>query len=541
MASTIPTITLLTSVDPTHASGLYTALSSATHALATATEDGDLYQYSKSVAAASNSLAIISAQSVMATATGAAKLLASENIMSAATELAQIAYLDNMYRADLNMGANVFFCVIFGLVMLWHFIVGGIFQYWYFFCMFGIGSGLDFGGYLARSVSAADESAINPFLVQIIVLTIAPAFIMAGIYYLLGREIVYLGPRFSWLKPRWFSYIYITCDVISLVIQAIGGGMAATALADNKDTDSGTHVMVAGIAFQVLTMSTFIIVGGNFALRSWFRALPEVKFSVSNFLSLFFNVGKANELYRHLEPEYNPDFAHVRNRKLARFVFPAIFTSTVMVYIRCIYRLVELAEGWTGYIIRHEAFLFGLDGAMIFLTCFIFVPFHPGFLWGKYHPTLSYKKGNKQPQEDYDQEKLYGDVTNSQNPSDGPSHEVEKHRGDSFSGEANPYDSEAKFYDVETNPYDGKTNPYDDGANPYGGEANPYDGEANLNLSNGEADQNNEHHVFKGDSLPTAAENLQGESGHYGLPVDSPERLTQPRDFTSPKEGHGAL
>lgn len=527
MASTVPTITELTSVDPTYASGLYTALSSATHALATATQDGDLYQYSKSVAAASNSLAIISAQSVMATATGADKLLASETIMAAATQLAEIAYLNNLYRADLNLGANVFFCVIFGVVMLWHFIVGGLFKYWYFFFMFGIGSGLDFGGYLARAVSATDETAINPFLVQIIVLTIAPAFIMAGIYYLLGRQIVYLGDRYSWLKPRWFSYIYVTCDVISLVIQAIGGGMAATALADNDDTDSGTHVMVAGIAFQVLTMSTFIIVGGNFALRSWFRALPEVKFSVTNFLSLFFNVGKANELYSHLEPEYNPDFAHVRNRKLGRYVFPAIFTSTVLVYIRCIYRLVELAEGWTGFIIRHEAFLFALDGAMILLTCFIFVPLHPGFLWGRYHPTLSYKKGNKKTQDDYDQEKLYGEGTNSQNVSDGPSHEVEKLKGDFFSSEANPYEGEAKFDDVEAS---------------YEGEANPYAGEANLNnLNNGEARQNNEHHVFKGNSLATAEENHQDESGPNELPVDSPERLAQPRDFTSSKEDHGAF
>ncbi|PYD19985.1 hypothetical protein DND58_31165, partial [Pseudomonas syringae pv. pisi] len=125
-------------------------------------------------------------------------------------------------------------------------------------------------------------------------------------YYMLGRQLVYIGPGYSWLKPRWFSYIYISCDVISLVIQAVGGGMAAVALDSNKDTDSGTHIMVAGIAFQVATMSTFFIIGGNFVMRAWFRALPDVKFSIRNFVTLALNLPRAKELYTHLEPNYNP-------------------------------------------------------------------------------------------------------------------------------------------------------------------------------------------------------------------------------------------
>ncbi|PSK40557.1 hypothetical protein C7M61_000204 [Candidozyma pseudohaemuli] len=507
MATTIPTITSLTTVDPSYVPLLTSALASATHALGTATADGDLYQYSKSVAAASNSLAIVSAQSVLSTATGLDYLLASEVIMSAATEIAKIEYLDNMYRADLNMGANVFFCVIFGVVTIWHFVVGALYRYWYFFFVLGIGSGLDFGGYLARSVSATDETLVDPFLVQIIVLTIAPAFIMAGVYYMLGRQLVYIGEGYSWLKPRWFSYIYVTCDVISLVIQAIGGGMAATALSANKDTDDGTHVMVAGIAFQVATMSSFFIVGGNFVARVWFRASPDVRFSWSNFFSLLFNVGKANELHQKLEPNYDPKYAHVRGRKLFPYVFTSIFAATVLIYIRCIYRLVELSEGWTGYTIRHEAFLFGLDAAMVFLTVLLFVPFHPGFIWGKYHPTLSFKKKSEpQPEEEYDQEKLYGD---SQNPSEGPSQEAEKPRNEeSFnSGEATPYQNRDIYKSDEERGAFG-----------------------------------NEYQIDETDDHFASAENVQQQEQRnpYGLPNDSPEKLAQPRDFTT-RQGADAL
>lgn len=438
MATTIPTITTISTVDPTYSSSLYLVLTSATHALATATYEGDQYWYSKKAAAASNSLAIISAQAVLATASGEAKLLASEVIMSAATEIAKIEYLDNMYRADLNMGGNVFYAVIFCLVMLFHFIYGGMRHYWYYMCMLGIGSGLDFGGYIARCVSATDETLVNPFLVQIILLTIAPAFIMAGIYYMLGRQLVFIGPGFSWLKPRWFSYIYISCDIISLVIQAAGGGTAAVALENNKDTDTGTHIMVAGIAFQVFTMSTFFIVGGNFVMRCWFRALPNVKFSIGNFLALALNTPRARELYAQLEPHYDPQYIEVRSRPLFPFCFSAIFVGTVLIYIRCIYRLVELAEGWTGYVIRHEAFLFTLDALMCFLTCALFIVFHPGFIWGKHQPTLSFR--NKKKNTEVDHEKLFED-SNLASPSDRSGDYAQANDKEWNGGERGSYDS----------------------------------------------------------------------------------------------------
>ncbi|KAF3990792.1 hypothetical protein FT663_00661 [Candidozyma haemuli var. vulneris] len=511
MATTNPTITSLTSINPTHAPGLTTALASATSAFAGATQDGDLYQYSKSIAAASNSLAVISAQAVMATASGADKSSASDEIMAAATELVKIAYEDNMYRADLNMGANVFFCVVFGLLMIFHFSVAGYFRYWYYFVVLGVGSGLDFGGYLARCISATDETLVDPFLVQIIVLTIAPAFIMAGIYYMLGRQLVYIGSGYSWLKPRWFSYIYISCDVISLVIQAIGGGMAATALTANKDTDDGTHIMVAGIAFQVATMSSFLIVGGNFVARSWFRASPEVKFSLGNLFALAFHTPRGKELQKKLEPNYDPKYAHVRSRKLFPFIFTAIFAGTVLIYIRCIYRLVELSEGWTGYTIRHEAFLFCLDALMVFLTCTIFVPFHPGFIWGHYHPTLSFRNKKQPESHDFDDnEKLYGDSNSNsqyQNPSEGSAGDAEKlHRGDGSlkSGERTPEHTTTQ-YDI----------PHDEDEVPY--------------------------HARTQDAFADAEEYTQQQRDPYALPLESPERIAKPQDFTAPRDGTQAL
>ena len=76
--------------------------------------------------------------------------------------------------------------------------------------------------------------------------------------------VVIHGRQYSWLKPLHYSYIFITCDVVSLVIQAVGGGMTAIAAQEYNDVDPGTYTMIAGIAFQVFSMSVFYYVGLSF-------------------------------------------------------------------------------------------------------------------------------------------------------------------------------------------------------------------------------------------------------------------------------------
>ncbi|OZJ01408.1 hypothetical protein BZG36_05660, partial [Bifiguratus adelaidae] len=65
---------------------------------------------------------------------------------------------------------------------------------------------------------------------------------MAGIYYMLAKFTVIYGGQFSKLKPMTYSTIFILFDLISIVLQAIGGGMAAVALLNNTNTDDGTHI-----------------------------------------------------------------------------------------------------------------------------------------------------------------------------------------------------------------------------------------------------------------------------------------------------------
>ena len=78
-----------------------------------------------------------------------------------------------------------------------------------------------------------------------------------------------------------------------------------------------------------------------------------------------------------LEYRYNPKYASIRSRPLFNYYGFAISVSVLTIYIRCVYRVVELAQGFSGYLFTHEVFLMTLDATMVAIAAIIFVPFHP--------------------------------------------------------------------------------------------------------------------------------------------------------------------
>jgi hypothetical protein len=101
---------------------------------------------------------------------------------------------------------------------------------------------------------------------NIIGLTIAPVFFTAAMYLTLSRIIRHYGVHNSFLSPGWYTGIFMSADVISLVAQSVGGAiadMSTTTTGSNK----GVHIMVAGLAFQIVSMTFFSLLVGAFFLR----------------------------------------------------------------------------------------------------------------------------------------------------------------------------------------------------------------------------------------------------------------------------------
>lgn len=235
------------------------------------------------------------------------------------------------------------------------------------------------------------------YVMQMVTLTIAPAFTMGGIYFLLGQLVIIHGRQFSFLKPLWYAYIFIACDILSLFIQAAGGGVASAATLGNTSPDPGTNTMIAGIAFQAFAMSIYVSLWFVFIWKIYFpkkdtharyaiekdNQQQMLKPGLKNFLKLFFNT-KASAEYKRtvLEPFYNPKYSDIRQRPLYNYFPLAVTCAIIAIFIRCIYRVVELAQGFRGYLITHEVYIMCLDAAMLVIALYVFIPFHPYIVFG---------------------------------------------------------------------------------------------------------------------------------------------------------------
>ncbi len=60
--------------------------------------------------------------------------------------------------------------------------------------------------------------------------------------------------------------MFITFDFISLLLQAIGGGIASSSDIPS-DVDLGVNIMIAGLAYQVFSLAIYIICWAEFSFR----------------------------------------------------------------------------------------------------------------------------------------------------------------------------------------------------------------------------------------------------------------------------------
>ena len=99
-------------------------------------------------------------------------------------------------------------------------------------------------------------------------MTIGPAFLSAAIYLCLGRIVVVYGESISRLRPRTYTLIFVSFDFLSLVLQAAGGALTATANHDQPDTkQTGINIMIAGLSTQVASLAGFMILCAEYAWR----------------------------------------------------------------------------------------------------------------------------------------------------------------------------------------------------------------------------------------------------------------------------------
>lgn len=279
------------------------------------------------------------------------------------------------YNYRPSLPANTTFLTLFALSLLAFLLQATLSRRFLGFTIaFTSGCTLEVLGYIGRLMSYHNPFNQNGFLMQIVCLTIAPAFLAAGLYLTLSRIVTTFGPENSRIAAKSYPRIFIPCDVLSLVLQAAGGGMASVASHQDKSPQMGDHIMVAGLAFQVFTLLLFILLCTDFAVRTLRRMRA---------------MGASQAL--------DPTHVKLRASKLFRAFLAALTLATLCIFVRSVYRVVELGEGWEGALIKNQKLFIGLEGVMVVVAVLVMNLFHPGlcFREGYERPVAGSEKGER--------------------------------------------------------------------------------------------------------------------------------------------------
>ncbi|KAI1378945.1 RTA1-domain-containing protein [Hypoxylon crocopeplum] len=270
-------------------------------------------------------------------------------------------YDKSFYQYRIDLAPNAAFTAMFSLSLLAFLAVfaftrrGGTFT-----IAMALGLISEIIGYAGRLMSWQNQWDENGFLIQICCLTIAPAFFAAGIYLCIRRIVFAFGPENSRIPPKFYTRIFIPCDIVSLILQAAGGGLAASAFHTGKSTDLGDNIMIAGLAFQVFTLLVFIALSVDFLI----------------------NTTRRHRALGSAALDQDPALVAVRGSWMFKGFLAALALSTICVFWRSVFRVAELSHGWTSELMARQDLFVGFEGVMITVAVWVLNIFHPSLCFG---------------------------------------------------------------------------------------------------------------------------------------------------------------
>jgi RTA1 like protein len=80
-------------------------------------------------------------------------------------------------------------------------------------------------GYIGRALSSQQSPnwTLGPYILQTLLLLVAPALFAASIYMILGRIIFLVdAEHLAFLKRKWLTKFFVCGDILSFTVQAAG-------------------------------------------------------------------------------------------------------------------------------------------------------------------------------------------------------------------------------------------------------------------------------------------------------------------------------
>ncbi|MCJ1432525.1 hypothetical protein MMC27_001882 [Xylographa pallens] len=288
-----------------------------------------------------------------------------------------------LYKYYPSFAAAVVFSILFGALTLLHISQATIHQKP--FCWVIIMAGLwETGSFITRALSTRAQQESGLALTSELLVLLAPLWINASDYMLLGRMVHFFLPARSLfgIRAPVLALCFVALDIVSFVIQLVGGAMGGTG-APPEQIRTGVHIYMGGIGLQEF----FIVV---------FLALA-VRFHVQ-----MLGVEKRGELLG-------------TGKRRWRWLLVALYASLALISLRIFFRLIEFSAGTdsSNPLPYHEIYFYAFDAVPMLLALATMNIVHPGrFLVGPDSelPKMSWrrKKAVKgREMEEFDDEKEF--------------------------------------------------------------------------------------------------------------------------------------
>ncbi|KAF2098651.1 putative RTA1 domain protein [Rhizodiscina lignyota] len=247
------------------------------------------------------------------------------------------------YRYYPNKGAAVLFIVLFALATGFHVYKMFRTRTW-FFIAFVIGGCFEWIGYIGRVINSTQSPnwTLGPYIIQSLLLLLAPALFAASMYMMLGRIILLVdGDSHSIIKRRFLTKIFVSGDVTCFLLQGAGGGIQSTGKTNPSNVKLGEDVILGGLLVQVIVFALFIVTGIIFHLR-----LSKMPTAASQSM---------------------PWRSHMY----------VLYATNTLIMIRSVFRVIEYAMGNNGYLLRNEVFLYVFDAVLMLAVMLVYIWKYP--------------------------------------------------------------------------------------------------------------------------------------------------------------------
>ncbi|KAF3041902.1 hypothetical protein E8E12_006217 [Didymella heteroderae] len=287
-----------------------------------------------------------------------------------------------LYRYYPSQVAAIIFVVLFGLTTILHLFQLVKKRTWYFIPLV-IGGAFETIGFIGRYLSKNDIWALGPFIMQSLLILVAPALFAASIYIILGRVILMVdGERYSLIRQKWLTKTFVAGDVLSFMMQGSGGGIMAMGTLNSMEL--GEKIIIGGLFVQLIFFTLFVVVAADFQ-RRLIKDIPVRKRYTP---AALFRKGRSDRFAVH------SPFTAVLSREAIHELpwkrhLSVLYGTSALILVRSIFRVIEYIQGNAGYLLSNEVFLYVFDAALMFFVMILFNWSHPSQVTDLYQKRQS--------------------------------------------------------------------------------------------------------------------------------------------------------